>query len=163
VNLEQVAALSKKIAPQFNLDPVLLTAMAEQESAYNPWAIRPESHSGFRERYGAAYHDIIIRLRETVAQHWIQFDDIFYCSYGLLQTMYPVVLETAPDLGVAMKFPTELCDPEKGLTAGCRIFAKKLAGAGNNVQLALQHWNGGGNPNYYAEVLARIPHVQLAF
>lgn len=160
--IEQVVGLARQFAPKFSLDPVLVTAICEQESEFDNWAIRPESKSGFKERYGAAYHGIIERLRETVAEHWIQFDDVFYCSYGLMQTMYPVVLETIPDLGRTLKFPTELCEPVTGIVAGCRIFASKLAGANDDTRLALLHWNGGRNPAYPEEVLRRADRIRAA-
>jgi len=36
------------------------------------------------------------------------------------------------------------------------VFAAKLSAAHGDVPRALQLWNGGGNPNYAAQVLARV-------
>ena len=49
----------------------------------------------------------------------------------------------------------ELCDPAAGVEWGCRLLAKRLARARGDVPAALLAWNGGTNPNYPAEVLAR--------
>lgn len=152
----ELIATAKRIAVQHGLDPVLICAIAEQESAWHPFAIRPESESGFAARYGAAYTKIVQNSATKIDDRWFKFEDVFYCSYGLLQTMYPVIIETFPEQAAALKFPTDLCDPEVGLTQGCRLFARKLAGAANVVSRALLNWNGGGNPNYPNEVLARM-------
>jgi hypothetical protein len=50
----------------------------------------------------------------------------------------------------------QLCNPAFGLEIGCRVFAAKLSAAHGDAARALQLWNGGGNPNYAAEVLARV-------
>jgi len=36
------------------------------------------------------------------------------------------------------------------------VLAAKLAAAGGNVPRGLALWNGGGNPDYAAQVLARV-------
>jgi hypothetical protein len=152
----ELVATAKRIALQHGLDPVLICAICEQESSWDPLAIRPESESGFAARYGAAYTRIVQASATKIDDKWLRFEDVFYASYGLMQTMYPVIIETFPEQAVALKFPTWLCDPEIGLTQGCRLFARKLSGAANVLSRALIHWNGGGNPNYPAEVLARM-------
>jgi len=50
----------------------------------------------------------------------------------------------------------QLCDPACGLEVGCTVLAAKLAIAHGDTNRALQLWNGGGNPNYATEVLARV-------
>jgi len=42
------------------------------------------------------------------------------------------------------------------LEFGCSHLAKKLEKANGLADRALQLWNGGGNPNYADEVLARM-------
>jgi hypothetical protein len=77
-------------------------------------------------------------------------------------------------------FLSELCDPEQGIDVGCRVLSAKLALAANDLPRnaprpaaqpsggvtpstpelltrALLLWNGGGNPSYPAQVLARLP------
>jgi hypothetical protein len=53
-----------------------------------------------------------------------------------------------------------LCDPATGLEIGCRVLAAKLAASHGDVTRALLLWNGGGNPSYATEVLARMPRYR---
>lgn len=147
---------AKKTAENWGVDPALICAMVEQESGWDTYAIRPESESGFMERYGEEYHKIVFASAAKNDDHWIRFEDVFYCSYGLMQTLYCVIIETFPEQAGLLAFPTRLCDPDIGLTLGCRLFDKKLKSANGDRKLALLHWNGGGDQNYPNEVLARI-------
>jgi hypothetical protein len=152
----ELVALTKQTAGTFGLDPALMCAIAEQESSWDPFALRSESESGFMKRYGAAYTKLVQESATKVDDKWIRFEDIFYASYGLLQTMYPVIIETFPLAASALTYPTRLCDPHEGLSYGCRLFARKLSQANQKVPKALLFWNGGANPEYPAEVLARV-------
>jgi len=151
----ELIILTKRLATTAGMDPILACAMVEQESAWHPYAIRPESESGFAARYGAAYQTIVRNSATKVDDRWLRFEDVFYCSYGLLQTMYPVIIETFPEQASLLKYPTDLCDPEIGLTQGIRLYLHKLKRANNNQRIALLRWNGGGNPAYPDEVLSR--------
>ena len=64
--------------------------------------------------------------------------------------------QVAREHGFSGKFLSALCDPATGLDAGCAVLASKLATASGEVTRALELWNGGANPNYAAEVLARL-------
>jgi hypothetical protein len=64
--------------------------------------------------------------------------------------------QTARERGFTGKFLSELCDPSTGLDAGCELFAHKFALAEGNLGRALALWNGGTNPEYPAQVLARV-------
>jgi hypothetical protein len=71
--------------------------------------------------------------------------------------------QVAREHGFDHKFLSALCEPELGLDTGCAVFATKLSStrgttdaAGGDVTRALQLWNGGANPNYAAQVLARL-------
>lgn len=149
-------ARARVLAGTWGMDPPLACALIEQESSWDTYAIRSESQSGFMARYGDAYHKIVTASASKNDDQWIQFEDLFYCSYGLLQTMYPVIIETFPEQTSLLAFPTRLCDPEIGLPLGFRLFAKKLKQAGGDVKHALLLWNGGGNPGYPDQVLARV-------
>jgi soluble lytic murein transglycosylase-like protein len=152
----ELIAITKKLAGQWGMDPVLACAIVEQESGWDPFSIRPESESGFMSRYGAAYQKIVALSASKVDDRWIEFEDVFYCSYGLMQTMYPVIIETFPEQSGLLAYPTRLCDPEIGLPLGMRLFGKKLKQAGGNVTQALLFWNGGGNSYYPSQVTARM-------
>jgi soluble lytic murein transglycosylase-like protein len=132
----------------------LVCAIVEQESAWNTHAIRYEP--GFRTRYVAPLH---LPPTEEIARS---------ISWGLMQVMGQVAREH----GFDGKFLSALCDPALGLDIGCAVLASKLVAAApqqsgqgiasteNEIARALQLWNGGSNPNYAAQVLARLPHYQ---
>jgi len=153
----ELIILAKRIAVQHGLDPALVCAMVEQESSWDPYAIRPESESGFMVRYGANYNVIVRKSASKRDDKWIRFEDVFYASIGLMQTMYCVVIETFPDQTEKLRYPTTLCDPEIGLAQGCRLFAHYLKQKNGNVNAALLRWNGGGDPDYPTKVLVRKP------
>ena len=141
---QALIVLAKKIATNFKLDPVLICAMVEQESNWNPWAMRFEPF--FFNRYvSSQYTNNKISASEAWARGY---------SWGLLQVMG----QTARENGFDMLFLSALCDPEAGLSIGCSVFAKKLDAAKGEVNKALLAWNGGANAAYPAQVMARKPH-----
>ena len=138
---DDLIALAKATAQQYGLDPALTCAVVEQESAWDTWAIRAEP--AFDERYVKPMH-------KTPTEEWARS-----MSWGLMQLMG----EAARERGYVGALPA-LCDPTAGLAWGCVHLKGKLAAAGGDVTRALLLWNGGGNPNYPAEVLARMEKYQ---
>jgi len=134
----EIIALAHAVASDHELDQALVCAVAEQESAWDSDAMRYEPE--FRARYVAP-----LRLppTEEIARS---------ISWGLLQVMGQVAREH----GFQGKFLSALCDPSAGLQIGCAVLAAKLAAADGNVPRGLALWNGGGNPEYAAQVLARV-------
>jgi soluble lytic murein transglycosylase-like protein len=140
----QLLSLARKIAAAYSLDQALICAVVEQESAWNPWAMRYEP--GFFAKYVAApYTNNKVSASEAYARGF---------SWGLMQIMGQVAREH----GFAEPYLSALCDPADGLDLGCKIFRKKLEAADNDVVRALQAWNGGGNAAYASQVLSRRPH-----
>jgi soluble lytic murein transglycosylase-like protein len=143
-------ALACAAAAQHALDPALVCAIVEQESAWDPHAIRYEP--AFRSRYVAP---LGLPPTEEVARS---------ISWGLMQVMGQVAREHC----FSAKSLAALCDPATGLAIGCAVFATKLRTAANdaasvtnnNVERALALWNGGANTSYAAQVLARVAHYQ---
>ena len=161
-------ALARTTAEAHQLDAALVCAICEQESAWNPWAIRYEpaffAHY-IAPQFGAG------KISNTEAQARA-------FSWGLMQVMGQVAREhnfgvVSPGGGAPnpqsssspqMHSPfgtvgaplAQLCDPACGLEIGCTVFAAKLAAAHGDATRALQLWNGGGNPSYASEVLARV-------
>ena len=133
--------LARQIACEHVLDPALVCAVIEQESAWNPWAVRYEP--GFLARYVAPLY--------TAGKFSATEAYTRSMSWGLMQVMGQV----AREFGFEESSLGELCDPVIGLEFGCRILAARLARAKGDVSAALLAWNGGANPNYAAEVLAR--------
>ena len=141
---------ARQAAAAQSLDPALVCAVVEQESGWNPWAIRYEPL--FFSKYVAPlYTNNKISATEAYARGF---------SWGLMQVMGQV----AREVGFDAPFLSSLCDPEQGLAVGCRVLRRKLdattrlLGQDGDITRALLSWNGGANPNYAAQVLARRPH-----
>ena len=140
----QLLSLARKAAVAQSLDPALVCAVVEQESGWNPWAIRYEPL--FFSKYVASlYTNNKISATEAYARGF---------SWGLMQVMGQVAREA----GFDAMFLSALCDPEQGLAVGCKVLRTKLDAAAGDATRALLVWNGGGNANYAAQVLARRSH-----
>ena len=133
--------LARSIAAAHGLEPALVCAVIEQESSWNPWAVRYEP--GFLSRYVAPLYTAG-KLSATEAYTRAM-------SWELMQVMGQV----AREFGFAADSLPQLCDPATGVELGCRILAKRMARARGDVPAALLAWNGGANPDYPSEVLAR--------
>ena len=138
----ELVALARSAAAQHSLDAALVCAIAEQESSWEPFAIRYEP--AFRTRYVAP---LGLAPTEEVARS---------ISWGLMQVMGQVAREHE----FTGKFLSALCDPAMGIEMGCRVFAAKLADASGDTARGLQLWNGGANPDYATQVLARVSAYQ---
>lgn len=152
MNRADLVELANVRAVQFGIPSAVVCAVIEQESGWNPWALRHEP--AFQEKYVAPL-DASGALKTFGASKDTEIVTRS-CSFGLMQTMGQVVREA----GGNFAFLTELCNPERGLEFGCAHLAKKLEQAKGNVALALRLWNGGGNPKYADEVLARLGSYQ---
>ena len=140
----ELITLASKVATGMGLDPVLVCSVVEQESGWNPWAIRYEP--AFMAKYVAPlYTNNKISATEAFARSF---------SWGLMQTMGQVAREN----GFNGPCLSQLCDPETGLTVGCQVLKKKMALAGGDLVKTLLLWNGGSNTLYPTQVLARRPH-----
>ena len=134
--------LARKAADAEGLDPAVVCAVVEQESAWNTWAMRYEPLF-FAKYVAPLYPNNKVGATEAYARGF---------SWGLMQVMG----QTARETGVNSLHLSALCDPAIGLAVGCKILRKKLDAAGGELRKALQSWNGGGNPDYAEEVVARV-------
>ncbi len=140
----QLVALARRAAAAQSLDPALVCAVVEQESGWNPWSMRYEP--AFFAKYVAnLYTNNKISASEAYARGF---------SWGLMQVMGQVARETGFDAA----FLSALCDPEQGLATGCKVLRKKFDAMAGDMTRALLAWNGGANPAYAAQVLARRTH-----
>src|ERR1700733_6178962 len=141
----ELVALACRAAEAHVLWPEVVCAIVEQESSWNPWALRYEP--AFYEKYIAPQvaRGNIVDLTESHARAF---------SWGLMQVMG----QAAREHGFNGASLAALCDPASGIEIGCRVFAAKLAAAEGNVARALLLWNGGGNQDYPAAVLVRAGH-----
>jgi soluble lytic murein transglycosylase-like protein len=137
----ELIALAKAKASELQLSPELVCAIVEQESSWNPWAMRYEP-AFFAKYVSLLYTNNKISASEAYARGF---------SWGLGQVMGQV----AREFGFEGQFLSELCEPSIGLQIMCKVLAQKLAAAEGNVERALLLYNGGRNPRYPAEVLAR--------
>jgi soluble lytic murein transglycosylase-like protein len=140
----QLIASARKAAAVQALDPALVCAVVEQESAWNTWAIRFEP-AFFAKYVASLYTNNKVTASEAYARGF---------SWGLMQVMGQVARET----GFDAPFLAALCDPEQGLVTGCKVLRKKFDAMAGDTTRALLAWNGGGNPAYPAQVLARRAH-----
>jgi soluble lytic murein transglycosylase-like protein len=140
----QLLSLARKIAAAHSLDPALVCAVVEQESAWNPWAMRYEP-AFFTKYVASLYTNNKVSASEAYARGF---------SWGLMQVMGQVAREN----GFDEPFLSALCDPADGLDIGCKVLRKKLDAMAGDLARGLQAWNGGANPSYAAQVLARRPH-----
>jgi soluble lytic murein transglycosylase-like protein len=138
----QLLILARKAATAQSLDPSLVCAAIEQESAWNPWAMRYEP--AFFSKYVASlYTNNKVSATEAYARGF---------SWGLLQG---VMGQVARETGFDALFLSALCDPEQGLAIGCKALRKKFDAMAGDTTRALLAWNGGANPTYAAQVIAR--------
>lgn len=140
----ELVTLASKIATGMGLDPVLVCSVCEQESMWNPDAIRYEP--AFMAKYVAPlYTNNKIGATEAFARSF---------SWGLMQVMGQVAREQ----GFDRPFLSSLCTPEVGLTVGCQVLKKKFTAAGGDLVKTLLLWNGGSSALYPTQVLARRLH-----
>ncbi len=149
----ELVALAHAAASAHSLWPELVCAVVEQESSWNPWALRYED--AFYTRY--VERQLAGNLGPQIARGALTDATEARArafSWGLMQVMGQVARER----GFAGPSLAALCDPATGLDFGCRVLAAKLAAAEGNVARSLLLWNGGADPNYAAAVLARTAH-----
>src|SRR5579859_7901828 len=137
----QLVTLARRTAASQSLDPALVCAVVEQESSWNPWAMRFEPLF-FAKYVASLYTNNKISASEAYARGF---------SWGLMQVMGQV----AREVGYAEAHLAMLCNPPDGLAVGCKVLLEKIGKAQGDVTKALLLWNGGGNPVYAAQVLAR--------
>lgn len=131
-------ALAELTAGRHRLDKELVCAVIERESSWNQWQARYEP--AFEQMYVAK-----LRLADQTEQ------TLRAISWGLMQVMGQVAREFGFTGDLA-----SLCLPANGIEIGCKVLAHKVAVNEGNVHDALQAWNGGANPNYAGEVMARM-------
>lgn len=132
-------AIAAKYAQAHLLDPALVAAVCEQESSWNPFAVRFEP--GFLGRY----------VKPVDPRSPSTLEVTKACSFGLMQVMGL----TAVELGWQGKFLTELCDPETGMEFGCRKLRQCFTRF-TDVSAALLAYNGGSAAGYPDQVKARM-------
>ena len=134
----ELQELAKQTANGYGLDPALVCAVIEQESAWDTYAIRFED--GFYMRYVKPL--ALPSLTESISRSF---------SWGLLQVMGQV----AREFGFKERYLSSLMVPLNGIDVGCRVLRAKLNSKPSSVEAGLLAWNGGSNTQYPSQVLAR--------
>src|SRR5882757_8844118 len=137
----KLLALAQRAAETEGLDAALVCAVVEQESAWNPWAMRYEP-AFFAKYVAPLYTNNKVSASEAYARGF---------SWGLMQVMGQVAREH----GFDHLFLSTLCDPEQGLAIGCKVLRRKLDSMAGDTTRGLLAWNGGANLAYPAQVLTR--------
>ena len=106
--------LAQRAAEAEGLDAALVCAVVEQESGWNPWAMRYEP-AFFAKYVAPLYTNNKVGATEAYARG---------ISWGLMQVMG----QTAREKGASSLYLSTLCDPAVGLAVGCRILRQKLEG-----------------------------------
>lgn len=148
----KVTELVFQAAQTHKLDPKLIAAIILQESRGDRCAWRYED--GFYRHYiqPATLYELGGHLPPSRLLNQAGELRARAYSWGLMQIMG----QTARENGFSSDYWEDLWKPEINIPLGCRVFARKLRAAGNDTRKALLLWNGGGNPKYDDEVLARI-------
>lgn len=100
--------IARDAASKNGLDPAIVCAVIEQESAWDCHAMRYEG--AFRARYVAP---LGLPATEEIARS---------ISWGLMQVMGQVAREH----GFDGRFLSALCEPDAGVSMGCVVLAAKL-------------------------------------
>jgi hypothetical protein len=147
-------------AAQFDIDPLLVSALILTESSGDPCAFRYEP--AFYKKY------IARRTPEDLGGYFpcheinVEAEKILRsCSFGLCQIMGQV----ARELGFRHMDMFTLLDPKTNLQFGLQklekeiVFAKRhlpFGSVGYTYEKALLRYNGGGDPNYGQVVLKKM-------
>lgn len=144
----EVYELCKLVAPLYDLEPLLVLAVCEQESNYDHRAVRLEN--GFYRHY--------VRPKGWSLPTAVMMS----ASYGLMQTMGLILWEQGMFTSIEPEDVAETLalyedDPKKQLEYGCAWLQRKVGGG--KVADGLLKYNGGGNPEYPAEVMKRYARL----
>ncbi len=161
-----IRALVASVATAHALDVGLVQALVQVESGGQPWAWRPEP--GYRwlwdvQRGGpfkaqAHEFDAAHAPKDFPAPPGVSADAEWWgqrASWGLMQVMGAVAREQ----GFDGRFLSALCDPETGLTIGCRVLVARLRAVGGDVDAALAQYNGGPAGNQPGRPLRNAAYV----
>lgn len=163
----QVFELCKTIAPKHGFDPILILALCEQESAYNPHVPRMEPR----------FHKVFV---EKQLNYSIAVECLLSISFGLMQMMGESLRlagyfdwaweKSEKKHGDPMSraqfiiaLDSYINDPELQIEWGCTWLSEKRKKSGGSEVKMLGLWNGDQSGKYAQEVLARIPALKNDF
>ena len=132
------------ISKIYNVDPIIIKAIIEQESQYNPVAVK------YEESWERKYSHLIKRKPNDTIETW----KMNFKSFGLMQVSY-VLHKDFCDLD----YYSDLFDPNINILCGTKILAKCLED--NDKLTCIKKYNGAGPSaeKYKKEVLTRISRI----
>ena len=164
-------------ATALGLEPRIVAGLITIESGANPWAWNPEPkyrymwdvklNRPFRALSNVELdakfppHDFHSLLGDPDNEWWGQ-----QASWGLMQVMGAV----AREMGFVGPYLTELCDPMKNLTIGCKHLKQLFDWSHGTVEQALAAYNGGKGGNehppyrnalYAAKIMNVLPTLEV--
>lgn len=125
--------------------PVVIKAIIEQESYYNPNRIR------YEEKWEKDYGNSIKKKRSENTEEW----KMNFHSFGLMQIGYALHKDFCN-----LRSYTDLYNPSKNIECGTKLYASCIE-AGNSDTYCIKRYNGLGSTteNYKNEVLGRIARL----
>lgn len=123
--------LIEQAASDHNLDPLVIGALVQQESAGDELAVRFEP--GWRYTFSTQVFANACHISPETEEVCQQI------SWGLMQIMGG----TARDLGLKQNPLTALADPEVNLHYGCKFLKRQLKRYQNNEMDAIAAYNAG--------------------
>lgn len=122
--IEQLQITAVQAALSYDLDPALVCAICDKESAWNPWAIRyePVFYSAYIRDMGTdRLYKANPNMRSGIPTVETEKFMLAY-SYGLMQVMG----QTAREAGFNSQFLSELFDVGVNLKFGCIVLGQKI-------------------------------------
>jgi hypothetical protein len=151
LSIQEAYKVCQLEASRYDVDPVLAMAIVLQESGCDDKAVRLEN--GFYRKY-------IEKMTFSVP-----VKILLSASYGLMQTMgetlrtlgyFPGVMDSR---NVSEAIERYLNSPQEQVAFGSQFFSALVVRKRGDIVAALLAWNGGGDPEYPARVMAKKEFV----
>jgi hypothetical protein len=150
ISKQAIAELVNKHCITYDLRPDVVVAIIIQESKGDTFAWRWEEkfyETKLKDKKRGDLAGFVPAGLPSFPDELLQRS----CSYGLMQVLGDTARWCAK---VQAPYLTALCDPDRGIEAGCRVLSFYLARANNDYHKALTGYNG--SPIYPIEVFSRI-------
>ena len=169
----KVYEIIKEENKPYGFDPVLLLAIVEQESDFDETSSRMENK--FKERYlkhlqtlsttSAILLSTSYGLMQTLGESLLEdgymefFQDWYNEKYDVIRTG-GIPLRGRSQIGVVKAIDEYMIHQDWQIRFGIKHFKLKYDLAHADQNKTLLFWNGGGNPNYPIEVMAKYENLK---
>jgi len=156
--------------PGYGIEPILMMAIVEQESAYLRNAIRmepafwrkytkPQSLDDCSEILLAVSFGLTQLMGQSLKE--LNYFEFFLKYYNDRHNF--TLRDPFSEVTIIKALNAYLVRPSWHIERGCQWYKVKEKIARGSVEKTLLYWNGGGNKNYPAEVLARADKLSEEF